>query len=83
MLCPYELGGLGGHRARPCWSLGLQPGCCLSCIAPGGVYPKIKPFSSPAQWPLHLQELFTDKLHKFGGQPFYHSWQLSALPATR
>ena len=72
-------GGPGGRRAHLCRSLGLG----LSCIAPGRVYPEIKPSSSPAQRPLHLQELFTDKLHKFGGQPFYHSWQLCALLATR
>lgn len=43
MLCPSELGGAGGHRARPCWSLGLRPGSCLSCIAPEGVYPEKSP----------------------------------------
>lgn len=78
-----QAGGAGGHGARPCCSLDPGLGSCLPCSAPERVFPKVKPSFSLAQRPLHLQELFTDKLHKFGGQPFYHSWQLCALPATR
>lgn len=69
--------------ACPAQPLGLALSSCLPCTTPGRAFPQAKPSSCPAQRPLHLQELFTDKLHKFGGQPFYHSWQLCALPATR
>lgn len=55
MLQPYKLGGAVGHGARPCWSLELGLGSCLPCIAPGRVFPEVKP-SSP-----RLNSRFTSK----------------------
>lgn len=77
-LCPYELGirgALGARRTRG--AAGAHAG------AASAAYPKAKLPSSPARRPRHLQELLTDKPHKFGAQPFYHRWQLGEPLAPR